>query len=192
MAYECITALAGLQAYLGNAKTIAFDFETAPDDLYRDEEKAALDAHKSHIVGISFSVAPASAVYVPVAHRAGANIADPASLWTWLRTAVFENRDIVKIAHNMSFEAMFLYAMGIILQPPCYDTIAASQMTLKSNYVFRTLADSGLKTLVPALIGEELPSFLEVTAGCAFDELDAQDAETVRYACADSDFALRL
>ena len=37
-----------------------------------------------------------------------------------------------------------------------------------------------------------LPTFSDVTNGRHFDELDAQDAETIRYGCADSDFALRL
>ena len=87
---------------------------------------------------------------------------------------------------------MFLYALGVIVQPPCYDTIAAAQLTLKSSTTFRGLSDSGLKTLVPQLFHVELPDFETVTAGRFFDELDPQDKETVRYACADSDFALRL
>jgi DNA polymerase-1 len=45
---------------------------------------------------------------------------------------------------------------------------------------------------VPELFGGSLPTFEQVTAGRSFDELDPQDAETVRYACADSDYALRL
>jgi DNA polymerase-1 len=57
---------------------------------------------------------------------------------------------------------------------------------------FRTLADSALKTLVPELFGVELPSFETMTAGRYFDELDPQDSETIRYACADSDYTLRL
>ena len=87
---------------------------------------------------------------------------------------------------------MFTYATGIVILPPVYDTIAAAQMTLKSNTQYRGLGDSGLKTLAPELCGVELPSFGEVTEGRHFDELDPQDPETVRYACADSDFALRL
>ncbi|MDL2318168.1 bifunctional 3'-5' exonuclease/DNA polymerase [Eubacteriales bacterium OttesenSCG-928-A19] len=192
MAYDCITTLAALQRYLEGATLVAFDFETAPDEPYREVEKAALDAHKSHIVGISFSVASESAVYVPLTHRCGINADEPTAIWSWLQTAVFENTSMTKIAHNLSFEAMFLYARGILLQPPCYDTIAAAQLTLKSNYAFRGLSDSGLKTLVPTLLNTELPGFLEVTDGRSFDELDAQDAETVRYTCADSDFTLRL
>lgn len=65
-------------------------------------------------------------------------------------------------------------------------------MTLKSNYAFRKLADSGLKKLAEELCHERLPTFSDVTNGRHFDELDAQDAETIRYGCADSDFALRL
>lgn len=104
----------------------------------------------------------------------------------------FLNPTVIKVAHNLSFESMFLYARGIVVQTPVYDTIAASQMTLKSNTAFRTLGDSGLKTLVPELLGVELPSFGEVTEGRAFDELDPQNGSTIRYACADSDYALRL
>ena len=74
---------------------------------------------------------------------------------------------------------------GINDQVTTYDT-------LKSSTTFRGLSDSGLKTLVPQLFHVELPDFETVTAGRFFDELDPQDKETVRYACADSDFALRL
>jgi DNA polymerase-1 len=45
---------------------------------------------------------------------------------------------------------------------------------------------------VPELLGDELPTFGEVTGGRFFDELDPSDPETVRYACADADYALRL
>lgn len=33
----------------------------------------------------------------------------------------------------MSFEAMFLYALETIVQPPVYDTIAAAQLTLRDS-----------------------------------------------------------
>jgi DNA polymerase I-like protein with 3'-5' exonuclease and polymerase domains len=49
-----------------------------------------------------------------------------------------------------------------------------------------------LKKLVPELLGVELPSFADVTMGRGFDMLDPSDYETMRYACADSDYALRL
>ena len=192
MSYLCVKTLQELQHYLSDAAIVAFDFETAPDEAFRSEECAALDAHKSHIVGISFSVSEDSAVYVPLAHLTGENASDQDAIWQWLSGVFFRDSSIVKVAHNLSFEAMFLYARNIVVQAPVYDTIAASQMTLKSNTAFRKLSDSGLKTLVPQLFGVALPSFEEVTSGRFFNELDPADAETVRYACADSDYTLRL
>lgn len=192
MEYKCVTDLTELREYLDKARLVAFDFETAPREEYRRDEKAALDTHKADIAGVSFSVSEGTAVYVPLNHKTGKNAGSPDKIMQWLAKSVFENKEIVKIAHNLSFEAMFLYALGVVLQPPCYDTIAAAQMTLKTNTTFRTLSDSGLKTLAQELFGAELPSFETVTAGRYFDELDPQDEETIRYACADSDFTLRL
>ena len=191
MNYRCETNLQEIEKYLRGAGVVAFDFETAPLPAYRDDNKAALDAHRSHIVGVSLSVAEGSAIYVPLRHLRGPN-ADPEQIIPFLRGALWMNRAVVKIAHNLSFEAMFLYALGIVVQPPCYDTIAAAQMTLKTTFEFRALSDSGLKKLVPELLGDELPTFEDVTEGRFFDELASDDPDTVRYACADSDYALRL
>lgn len=72
--YRLITTVQGVREYIGDAVIVAFDFETAPDDPYREEEKAALDPARSHIVGCSFSVAEGSGVYVPIAHKTGPNV----------------------------------------------------------------------------------------------------------------------
>ena len=191
MNYRCETDLRKIEQYLHKAGVVAFDFETAPLPAYREDEKAALDAHRLHIVGVSLSVAEGSTVYVPLRHLRGSN-ADPEQIIPFLRGALWMNPAVVKIAHNLSFEAMFLYALGVVVQPPCYDTIAAAQMTLKTTFEFRALSDSGLKKLVPELLGDELPTFEDVTEGRFFDELASDDPDTVRYACADSDYALRL
>ena len=188
--YKCITTVDGIREYIGNAKVVAFDYETAPDEVYRQEDRAALDAHKSHIVGCSFSVEEHTGIYVPVAHKEGINI-DTDSFFAFLREFL-TNPKITKVAHNIAFESQVSYSLGIVILPPVYDTIVAAQMTLKSNFEFRTLHDSGLKKLAAELCGEPLPSFTDVTDGRHFDELDAQDYETVRYGAADSDFSLRL
>lgn len=192
MGYECVTALGKIKEYLAGAEIVAFDFETSPLEKYRAEERAALDAHKAEITGMSFSVSEGSGIYVPFRHRAGRNIRKPEAVMEYLQAALFGNMEVIKIAHNLSFESMFLYALGVVVQAPVYDTIAAAQLTLKSGTAFRGLSDSGLKTLVPLLFGVELPDFATVTDGSFFDELSPQDGETVRYACADSDYALRL
>ena len=192
MSYTCALSLKKIKDYLAEAAVVGFDFETSPIEEYRSEERAALDAHKAAITGVSLSVSEDSGIYIPLRHRAGRNIQRPEAVMDYLRQAVFENATVIKVAHNLAFESMFLYALGVIVQPPCYDTIAAAQLTLKNSTAFRGLSDSGLKTLVPQLFHVELPDFETVTAGRFFDELDPQDKETVRYACADSDYALRL
>ena len=188
--YKCVTTVDGVRDYIGSSTIVAFDFETAPDDPYREEDKAALDPAKAHIVGCSFSVAEGSGIYVPVVHRIGTNI-DRDAFYAFL-TAFLTNRNIIKIAHNIAFESAMAYASGIVIQAPVYDTICASQMSLKNIYEFRKLNESGLKRLAEELYGEPLPSFSSVTDGKHFDELDGNDAETVRYGAADSDFAFRL
>ena len=191
MGYQCVTELNDIQNFLQGATLVAFDFETAPLLQYRSDPKASLDPHRAFIVGISLSVEVGSAIYIPLRHLDGGN-ADPGIIIPYLRDALWMNPNVTKVAHNLAFEAQFLYALGIVLQPPCYDTIATAQLTLKSNFEFRGLGDSGLKTLVPKLLGVELPTFEEVTGGRFFDELPPDAPETIRYACADSDYALQL
>ena len=191
MNYRCETDPERIKEYVQNAAVVAFDFETSPLIQYRDDPRASLDAHRACIVGVSLSVAEASAIYIPLEHMEGGN-AEPDDVIPLLAELVWTNPGVIKIAHNLAFEAMFLYALGIIVQPPCYDTIAAAQLTLKEPFIFRSLSDCGLKRLVPELLGDELPTFEDVTAGRYFDELSPDDPETVRYACADSDYALRL
>ena len=162
MNYRCETDLVAIKDYLQNAAEVAFDFETAPLLQYRDDPRAALDAHRACIVGISLSVAEDSALYIPLEHFDGGN-ADSDQVIPFLRDTLWTNPAVTKVAHNLAFESMFLYALGIIIQPPCYDTIAAAQMTLKNSFEFRGLSDSGLKKLVPELLGDELPTFEDVT-----------------------------
>lgn len=188
--YKCVTSIEALQEYIGNNCIVAFDFETAPYPPYRGEDKAALDPTKAYIVGCSFSVKEGSGIYVPIAHYNGTNI-DPRDFFGFLKTFL-TNGNIIKIAHNIAFESAMAYAVGIVIQAPVYDTICASQMSLKSAFEFRKLNESGLKNLVEELFGESLPSFSKVTEGKHFDELDGNNPETVRYGAADADFALRL
>jgi DNA polymerase-1 len=102
------------------------------------------------------------------------------------------NPSVVKVAHYLACEATFLYYLGIVLRPPVYDTIDAAQLTLKGQYRFRSLSDSGLKTLVSEQFDVELSTLDEVTTGQRFDKLDPDDSDTVAYACADTDYAFRL
>ena len=187
--YQLVTDVKTIEAYIGDAPVVAFDLETAPDDPYRQDDKAALDPARAHICGCSFSVREGTGIYVPIAHRDGPNIPEKAF---WRFMAEFVSSARVKVAHNIAFESRMLYARGLVILPPVYDTICASQLSLKNDTEFRSLMESGLKRLAGELCGESLPSFDAVTAGRHFDELSPLDPETVRYGAADSDFALRL
>ena len=188
--YRVTTNISEIVSYIRHADVVAFDFETAPDGEYRDDVKASLDPARSHIVTMSLSVKEGSAIMIPVAHKTGRNINE--GIFQIFLRAFLMNRHQVKVAHNLAFEAMFSYERGIVIQEPVYDTIAASQLSMKSAMEFRSLAESGLKKLAGELCEEELPTFSAVTGGKHFDELDPEDPETIRYSCADADFALRL
>lgn len=177
--------------YIENFKLLALDIETSPLPQYRNDEKSALDAHKSTITGMSFSVSKGSGIYVPFHHKVGLN-ADFVDTWQWIKQNILMNENLTLVIHNAAFETMFFYALGCVPQCKVYDTLAAAQMTLKTQTEFRKLADSGLKKLVPELLNIELPSFEDVTQGVYFDMLDPESFETIRYACADSDYALQL
>lgn len=198
-----------IKEYIGDFRVLALDIETSPFEKYRNDDKASLDAHKSGITGISFSVEKGTGIYVPFNHKVGRN-ADFVGTLDWIKTNILLNENMTVVIHNAAFETMFFYALGFVPKCKVYDTLSAAQMTLKTHTEFRKLNDCGLKKLVPELLKVELPTFSEVVsqaksvnkgndiacgsgAGSAcFDELDSEDFETIRYACADSDYALRL
>ena len=112
--------------------------------------------------------------------------------FNWIKNNILLNENLSVVIHNAAFESMFFYALGFIPKCKIYDTLSAAQMTLKTHTEFRKLSDCGLKKLVPELLKVELPTFESVTEGRFFSDLDSEDFETIRYACADSDYALRL
>lgn len=209
MEYKLALNKEDIAKYIENSKILALDIETSPLPQYRNDEKSALDAHKSTITGMSFSVSKGSGIYVPFHHKVGVN-ADFVDIWEWIKENILMNENLTLVIHNAAFETMFFYALGCVPQCKIYDTLAAAQMTLKADTEFRQLSDCGLKRLVPELLKTELPTFSEAVsqvknkktentlkcelgAGSAcFDELSSEDFETIRYACADSDYALQL
>lgn len=188
--YKSVTDPDELRAYLSESELYAWDYETAANEEWRDYPKAALDPHKAHVSDCSYSKLPHEGITVPIAHKTGRNM-DPDIFWK-IHKEFVQDRTKIKVCHNLAFESAFTYAQGIVIQAPVYDTIAASQMTLKSNFEFRKLQDSGLKNLAQHLLHEDVHTFEEVSGGRQFDELDAQDPDVVQYSCADSDYTIQL
>ena len=196
MNYKLALSKEEIQEYIGRHNLLALDIETSPFKEYRNDNKASLDAHKSSITGISFSVEENTGIYVPFNHKVGRN-ADFVETFNWIKNNILLNKNLTVVIHNAAFESMFFYALGFIPKCKIYDTLSAAQMTLKNHTEFRKLSDCGLKKLVPELLKIELPTFSEVVSknnnsSSYFDDLNSEDFETIRYACADSDHALRL
>ena len=113
--YKCANSIAELKNYIGGSRVVAFDFETAPDVKYRDEDKAALDPAKAHIVGCSFAVSEGTGIYVPIKHLSGQNV-DEEEFFFFLNDFL-TNKNIVKVAHNIAFESSMAYAkLGVVIQ----------------------------------------------------------------------------
>ena len=112
MNYRCITQLDELASYMEGAGIVAFDFETSLRGAVPRRARRAGCAW-SQIAGISLSMSEGTAVYVPLTHQTGKNADAPQDILQYLRHAPFESPRIVKVAHNLAFEAMFLYAQGI-------------------------------------------------------------------------------
>lgn len=173
MDYERTVMLNELKAYIGNSKTIAFDFKTAPIADYQHIAKASLNANTANIVGVGFSVKVGTGVYISLNHAdKNANFDEIISYLARLMADSY----IVKIAHNLAFKSMFLYKHGITMQQPLYDTVVAHQMALKTEHTFNTLNDSELTTLAGEYFGELIPT----------------NIKTVECACANADYTLRL
>ena len=65
MSYRLALNSQEIREYIGNHKLLALDIETSPFEKFRNDDKASLDAHKSSITGISFSVVEDTGIYVP-------------------------------------------------------------------------------------------------------------------------------
>ena len=95
--------------YLDGAEVVGFDFETAPDNEYRSDPMAAIDPHKAYIVGVSFSREEGSGIYAPIAHKDTNLNLDMTDI-----LCNFAQCSMIKVAHNLSFETMFLYKQNIL------------------------------------------------------------------------------
>lgn len=99
--------------HLKGAKAVCFDTETD-----------GVDPISANLVGISLSAAKGSACYIPV------NVEDalPEEEVLGLLSSIFENGNILKIAHNLKFDLMILEQAGIKITGPYFDTMVAAYL----------------------------------------------------------------
>lgn len=106
---EGAEAIAQLAAELSSAQVLAFDTETD-----------GLDSLSAHIVGMSLCGSTDVAYYIPLPEDA-----DEVKSWLAPLRALFENREILKVAHNAKFDLEVLTRYGMPEAHPLYDTMLA-------------------------------------------------------------------
>ena len=178
--YETVFTDQQLESWLmrtAGAELVAFDTETT-----------SLDQMKAELVGLSLSVEPGAAAYIPLAHRyAGApdqldRAAVLARLKPWLEDA---NR--AKLAQNAKFDMHALANHGVRLAGAAHDTLLQS-------YLLESHQRHDMDDLAERHLGLKTITYDEVTGKGAsrigFEQVPVERA--AEYAAEDADVTLRL
>jgi len=176
--YECVVDEAGLDRWLKkieNAQLVAVDTETT-----------GLDALAAELVGISLSVTPGEACYIPVAHRHGETQLSRDLVLTrfkpWLESSAH-----LKVGQNLKYDAHIFANYGITLQGIRFDTMLES-------YVLESHLPHNMDSLAERHLGMKTIRYEEVCGKgvhqIGFDQVDLKIATD--YAAEDADITLRL
>jgi len=151
-----------------------------------DTETTSLDEMRAEIVGISFSVTPGEAAYIPVAHRYPDapqqldRAAVLARLQPWL-----EDPKALKLGQHIKYDRHVFANHGIEVQGYAHDTMLQS-------YVLEVDKPHGLSSLAERHVGRSGISYEELCGKGAnqipFDQVDI--AKATEYSCEDSDLTL--
>ena len=176
--YDCVLDWTMFDAWLAKlnaAELVAFDTETT-----------SLDAMRAEIVGLSFSVKPGEACYIPLAHSYGdAPTQLPinevlAKLKPW-----FENADIKKLGQHIKYDRHVMANHGIEVKGYAHDTMLES-------YVLEVHKPHGLASLAERHVGRKGLNYEDLCGKGAhqipFSQVDV--ARATEYSCEDSDMTL--
>ena len=178
--YETILSNAQLDAWLNkltSAELVCFDTETT-----------SLDPMAARIVGMSFSVTPGSAAYLPLKH----DYFDAPAQLDFSETLakvkpILENAAIKKVGQNLKYDQHVLANHGIELNGIAHDTLLQS-------YVFESHKTHGMDALSERHLGIKTITFEEVAGKGAkqvsFNQVTVETA--AEYAAEDSDITLQL
>ncbi len=176
--YETIIGFEALDAWIKK-------LEAAPLTAF-DTETDSLDPMKAQIVGISFSVEPLEAAYIPLRHSyAGAPDQLPfdeviARLRPWL-----ENPKALKLGQNIKYDAHTFSNAGVEVQGYVHDTMLQS-------YVLEAHLKHSLESLAQRHLNRKGLSYEDLCGKGAhqipFAQVDIERAS--EYSCEDSDMTL--
>jgi DNA polymerase-1 len=158
----------------------------AADLVALDTETTSLDEMRAEIVGLSFSVTPGQAAYVPLAHTypdAPAQLPRDevlARLKPWLEDGARH-----KLGQHVKYDRHVFANHGIEVQGYAHDTMLQS-------YVLEVHKPHGLASLAERHLGRSGISFEDLCGKGAhqicFDQVDI--AKAAQYSCEDSDMTL--
>ncbi|MDW3681950.1 DNA polymerase I [Cupriavidus sp. CV2] len=183
--YETVATEAALEAWMRR-------IETAPL-VSIDTETTSLDPLQAQLVGISLSIEPGEACYIPVAHR-GPDVVGLEANGQLTREAVLarmrawlEDPLRGKVGQNLKYDAHVFANHGVNLRGIVHDTMLQS-------YVLASHRNHGMDSLAERLLGLKTISYEEVCGKGAsqigFDQIDI--ARATEYAAEDADVTLRL
>ncbi|MDD5478292.1 DNA polymerase I [Rhodoferax sp.] len=151
-----------------------------------DTETTSLDEMRAQIVGISFSVTPGEAAYIPLAHAypdapPQLPLAEVlAKLKPWL-----EDASRLKLGQHVKYDRHVFANHGIEVQGYAHDTMLQS-------YVLEVTQPHGLASLAQRHLGRSGISFEDLcgkgVSQICFDQVDV--ARAAEYSCEDSDMTL--
>jgi len=163
-----------------------FEKIQAADLVAIDTETTSLDEMRAQIVGISFSVMPGEAAYIPLAHAypdvpAQLPLAQVlAKLKPWL-----ENPAKHKLGQHIKYDRHVFANHGLEVQGYVHDTMLQS-------YVLEVTRPHGLASLAERHLGRTGISFEDLCGKgvnqLCFDQVDI--AKAAEYSCEDSDMTL--
>ncbi|MBK9443895.1 MAG: DNA polymerase I [Comamonadaceae bacterium] len=176
--YHTVLTWDALEAWLVKLQTA--------DLVAIDTETTSLDEMRAQIVGISFSVMPGEAAYIPLAHAypdapAQLPLAEVlARLKPWL-----EDTTRPKLGQHVKYDRHVFANHGIEVQGYAHDTMLQS-------YVLEVHKPHGLASLAERYLGRKGISFEDLCGKGAgqicFDQVDV--ARAAEYSCEDSDMTL--
>ncbi|MWN32392.1 DNA polymerase I [Gilliamella sp. Pra-s54] len=178
--YQCILSNKQLNKWvkiLEKSKQFAFDTET--DNI---------DHVHARLVGISLSVQPNQAVYIPLSHQyLGAPKQLPVNEVLAKLKPVFENPEIKKIAQNAKFDYSVLANYGITVQGISFDTMIES-------YVLNSTERHDMDSLANRYLNYKTITYDELTQSdkvhVTIDTIEVEKA--TQYAAEDADITLQL
>ena len=155
-----------------------------------DTETTGLDVLNDTLVGISLSIKEREAFYIPIEHRYfGAPQQLDTDLVARKLKSVMEDPALIKIAHNLKFDAAILANVGIEVAGPLYDTMIESYVLNSSAVPQHSLDKLALKHLdVSTTKYEDIVG--KGKNQITFDMVEIEKATD--YAAEDADIALRL